>query len=90
MVRASALLLAPTLAGVSLAAATARVTQIIVIPQVDMQTIEASVVSAGPTATLYHLTCPKNKAGYDCGLGGGMDVLEGQSTYELHMTQDPM
>lgn len=79
-----ALPLISALAGSALAQSTTVVT--ILMPQVDQQTIHASVVSAGPTATAYLLECPPGADSLDCGIGTNFRVTEGPSTLEYHMT----
>ncbi|KAK4157343.1 hypothetical protein C8A00DRAFT_29771 [Chaetomidium leptoderma] len=81
MKHASSLLLA---AGLAAAQSTSVVT--ILMPMADPQSIEASVVSAGPTATSYHITCPTGFSPGDCGLGDGIDLLYGPSTMAYTMT----
>lgn len=82
-----ALPLLSALAGSSLAQSTTVID--LVIPQVDQQTILASVVSVGPTATEYALSCPTNEDDTECGLGVGFLVKEGPSTMEFHLTSGP-
>lgn len=59
------------------------------IPNADPQTILASVVYANPTITSYLLTClTAGTAGYDdtdCGLGTGIHMAEGPSTFVYHI-----
>lgn len=76
--------LLPALAGLSLAATTSVIW--IIMPEVEQRTIEASVISVGPTATSYFLACPTGEDSLDCGLGAGIRLLEGPSTMEWHMT----
>lgn len=49
-------------------------------PDVDNQSILASIITAGSSSTTYLLSCPANEADYDCGLGTGITVVEGPST----------
>lgn len=58
------------------------------LPSFDTQTILASVITANPTATSYLLTCPTDKPDDECGLGTGIEVLDGPSTLEVHITLD--
>lgn len=58
------------------------------LPNFDKQTILASIITAGPTATAYLLTCPTADPNYDdteCGLGTGIRVLEGPSTLAVYL-----
>jgi hypothetical protein len=70
---------APTLilAAGLVAAQTSTVT--VLLPEVDQQTIFASVISVGPTATSYFIACPSGENDVDCGLGPGMNLLYGPS-----------
>ncbi|KAB5571924.1 hypothetical protein GE09DRAFT_648791 [Coniochaeta sp. 2T2.1] len=52
----------------------------------DDQAILASVITANPTATSYLLSCPTDEPADECGLGTGINVLEGPSTLEVHLT----
>jgi hypothetical protein len=72
------------LAGSSLAQSTTVVD--VLIPQVDQQTILASVVSVGPDATAYSLACPPDTDATDCGIGGGFFVTAGPTTAGWHIT----
>ncbi|KAI3399646.1 hypothetical protein diail_5994 [Diaporthe ilicicola] len=47
----------------------------------------ASVMGADATATTFFLTCPTDGASLQCGLGEGMEVVEGSEIIEVHMTQ---
>jgi hypothetical protein len=58
------------------------------LPSFDTQTILASVITANPTATSYLLTCPTDEPDDECGLGTGIEVLDGPSTLEVHITLD--
>jgi hypothetical protein len=63
------------------------------LPNFDDQTILASIVTAGPTATGYLLTCPTDDPNYDdtkCGLGTGIRILEGPSTLALFVPSGNM
>lgn len=72
-----------SLAGSSLAQSTTVVD--VLIPQVDQQTIFASVVSVGPDATAYSLACPPDTDSTDCGIGGGFLVTAGPTTAGWHI-----
>ncbi len=78
MKHASSLLLATAAAGLAAAESTTIVK--VLVPMIDSQSIDASVVSAGPTATAYRLTCPPNRDAVDCGLADGISILYGPST----------
>ena len=51
----------------------------------DTQAIEASIVSANPTATTMVLACPSGTDANDCGLFPYMTLVYGPSTYHLDM-----
>ncbi|KAL1837100.1 hypothetical protein VTJ49DRAFT_4280 [Mycothermus thermophilus] len=81
----SMLLTAVTAAG--LAAAQASTTTVsVLLPFADHQDIEGSVISAGPTATNYFLTCPTGARDTECGFGDGISVLYGPSTLTYAMS----
>lgn len=50
-------------------------------------TVMGSVLGVDATATSYSLTCPTDSSSLDCGLGNGIEVVEGASVLEVHMTQ---
>ncbi|KAK4243348.1 hypothetical protein C7999DRAFT_18290 [Corynascus novoguineensis] len=52
----------------------------IMMPLVNTQPIGASVISAGPTAIDYFVTCPSSIDQEKCGLADGITVLYGPST----------
>ncbi|KAB5572548.1 hypothetical protein GE09DRAFT_1100006 [Coniochaeta sp. 2T2.1] len=56
------------------------------LPNFDDQAILASVITANPTATSYLLSCPTDEPADECGLGTGINVLEGPSTLEVQLT----
>ncbi|KAK3319317.1 hypothetical protein B0H66DRAFT_591888 [Apodospora peruviana] len=81
----SAALLSATLAFGNLAVGQEAVSSTVVTLIIPMlsgaKTILGSVVStAGPDATAYRLVCPSNTPAASCGLGSGMDMLQGPST----------
>ncbi len=82
MKHTSSLLLA---AAAGLAAAASPVVNVL-IPGVDQQSIDGSIISAGPTATSFFIACPSGTPGEDCGLASGMEVLYGPSTMNYGMT----
>lgn len=87
MKHTSTLLFAAATAGATLAAAAeSPVVVKILIPMVDQQSIDASVISAGPTATSYFLACPSGSPSDECGLASGISVLYGPSTLEYAMS----
>ncbi|KAH6644868.1 hypothetical protein C7974DRAFT_29276 [Boeremia exigua] len=51
----------------------------------DPQAIEASIVSANPSATTMALACPTGTDSNDCGLFPQMTLIYGPSTYHLDM-----
>lgn len=51
----------------------------------DNQSIEASVVSANPSATTLALNCPTGTDSNDCGLFPEMTLIYGPSTYHIDM-----
>jgi hypothetical protein len=83
MKHSSSLLLA---AAAGLVAAQSPVVVKVLVPNVDSQPIEASVVSAGPTATSYFIACPTSLKDDECGLGTGFGVLYGPSTMSYDIT----
>ncbi|KAK0714878.1 hypothetical protein B0H67DRAFT_644694 [Lasiosphaeris hirsuta] len=85
MFPASALLLLPVLAGLTVAQTTTVVT--LALPFADSQDIHASVIGAGSAATTFSLACPSGTDDTDCGLGEGMTVTEGPSTLAYHYTR---
>lgn len=50
-------------------------------------TVMGSIMGVDATATSYSLTCPTDSASLDCGLGNGIQVVEGPAVLEVHMTQ---
>lgn len=75
-----------TLVFASLLGLAAAQTSVISIPFyiLDTQSIEASIVSANPSATTMALNCPSGNAN-DCGLFPQMTLVYGPSTYHLDM-----
>lgn len=59
----------------------------ILLPMLDSQTVMASIEGVDATATSYFLTCPTSESSLDCGLGSGMEVVEGSSVLEVHYTE---
>lgn len=59
----------------------------ILLPMLDSQTVMASIEGVDATATSYFLTCPTSESSVDCGLGSGMEVIEGESVLEVHYTE---
>ncbi|KAF1922677.1 uncharacterized protein M421DRAFT_77394 [Didymella exigua CBS 183.55] len=51
----------------------------------DTQSIEASIISANPSATTMALNCPAGTDASDCGLFPEMILIYGPSTYHLDM-----
>lgn len=49
--------------------------------------IVASVMSAGPQATEYFVTCAPGTDASDCGFGPGVTFTEGPSTLGIHLTE---
>lgn len=75
-------------AATSSASANASTTVIdILLPMLDSQTVMASIEGVDATATSYFLTCPTSESSLDCGLGSGMEVVEGSSVLEVHYTE---
>lgn len=84
MKHASSLLLAA-----GLAAAQSSTVVSVLLPMLDAQDVEGSVISAGPTATSYMVNCPKDTPAEDCGIPrDGFEVLWGPSTWNYVMA-DP-
>jgi hypothetical protein len=55
------------------------------LPNVDPQTILASIITAGPSSTSYFLACPTAAPDFDendCGLGTGITMVEGPKTFD--------
>lgn len=59
----------------------------IILPMLEPQTIMGSVVGVDATATTFFLTCPTDAVSLQCGLGKGLEVVEGPEVLEVHMTQ---
>lgn len=59
----------------------------IILPMLEPQTIMASVVGVDATATTFFLTCPTDAVSLQCGLGKGLEIVEGPEVLEVHMTQ---
>lgn len=59
----------------------------ITLPMLDDQVVMGSIVAVDATATSYYLTCPTDESSADCGLGNGIDVVEGPSVLEVHLTE---
>lgn len=53
----------------------------------EPQTILGSVVGVDATATTFFLTCPTDAVSLQCGLGKGLEIIEGPEVLEVHMTQ---
>ncbi|KAL2024511.1 hypothetical protein VTK56DRAFT_7554 [Thermocarpiscus australiensis] len=87
MMRACSLLFAAGLAGLSAAQSTSVVN--LLMPLADPQSLAGSVVSAGPTATTYFVTCPTGADSTDCGLGDGVSLVNGPSTASYAMSSGP-
>ncbi|KAJ4333207.1 hypothetical protein N0V87_007762 [Didymella glomerata] len=79
--------MASTLIVASLLGFAAAQTSIVSIPFyiLDNQSIEASVVSANPSATTMALNCPTGTDSNDCGLFPEMTLIYGPSTYHIDM-----
>ncbi len=82
MKHASSLLLAAA-AGLAAAQST---TVSVLLPGFDQQKIDASIISAGPTATSFFIACPTGTPAEDCGLASGLELLYGPSTMAYGMT----
>ncbi|VBB73904.1 Putative protein of unknown function [Podospora comata] len=65
-------------------AATTSVTSLF-LPGFDTQTIWASVITAQPAAATYSLACPPDADSNDCGLGTGLTIVQGESTFSIDM-----
>ncbi|KAF7530825.1 hypothetical protein G7054_g9471 [Neopestalotiopsis clavispora] len=76
------------LAATSTTSATVSVTSIF-LPGFDQQGLVASVITAAPTATAYFVQCNPD-AVVDCGLGSGMTLTEGPSTFEVSINSTDM
>lgn len=59
----------------------------VLLPMLDSQTVMASVEAVDATATTYFITCPTSESSVDCGLGSGMEIVEGSSVLEVHYTE---
>jgi len=59
------------------------------LPGFDPKGIQASVVSAAPSATTYHLNCAPDTAADECGLADGVDLVYGPSTFAYKMSFGP-
>lgn len=59
----------------------------IILPMIESQTILGSVVGVDATATTFFLTCPTDSVSLQCGLGKGLELVEGPEVLEVHMTQ---
>lgn len=46
-----------------------------------------SIVGVEATATTYLLTCPTSVESASCDLGSGIELIEGPSVFEIHMTE---
>ncbi|KAJ4376778.1 hypothetical protein N0V86_006896 [Didymella sp. IMI 355093] len=79
--------MASTLIVASLVGFAAAQTSVVSIPfyLLDTQSIEASVVSANPSATTMALNCPTGTDSNDCGLFPEMTLIYGPSTYHIDM-----
>lgn len=63
-----------------LAAAAETTTVSVLMPLVPAETLLGSVISAGPSATTYTISCPEGIAETACGLPFGIVVTNGPST----------
>ncbi|KAL1851088.1 hypothetical protein Daus18300_012635 [Diaporthe australafricana] len=53
----------------------------------DEGNFEGSVISAAPGATTYFVNCAPGTDGIDCGLKSGMTLVNGPSSFALHVTE---
>jgi hypothetical protein len=76
------------LLGASLVAAQSSTVVEMLLPMLDVQNIEGSVISAGPTATSVRINCPSGTPSDDCGLPPqGFEFLYGPSTLAFAMSE---
>lgn len=69
-------------------AANATSTIDVTLPMLSQQTaVMGSIVGVDATATTFYLTCPTDASALTCGLGDGIELVEGDSTLEVHFTQ---
>lgn len=64
-------------------------TMTVLLPMLDSQTaVMGSIMGVDATATSYYLTCPTGESSLTCGLGDGIELVEGASMLEVHFTED--
>lgn len=68
--------------------ANATSTMEVILPMLDSQTVMGSIMGVDATATTFFLTCPTDASALTCGLGDGIELVEGDSVLEVHYTQD--
>lgn len=69
--------------------ANATSTMTVLLPMLDSQTaVMGSIMGVDATATSYYLTCPTSESSLTCGLGDGVELIEGPSVLEVHFTEE--
>lgn len=86
MTQSTILMLAALAGGAYAANATSTID--VTLPMLSQQTaVMGSIVGVDATATTFYLTCPTDASALTCGLGDGIELVEGDSTLEVHFTQ---
>lgn len=86
MTQRTILMLAALASGAYAADATSTID--VLLPMLNSQTaIMGSVMAVDATATTFYLTCPTDASSLTCGLGDGVELVEGDSVLEVHFTQ---
>lgn len=94
MAQRTGLLLAALASGIyasttASSSANATSTMTVILPMLDSQTaVMGSIMGVDATATSYYLTCPTSESSLTCGLGDGVELVEGPSVLEVHFTEE--
>lgn len=59
----------------------------LILPIYSQEVVMGSIVGVEATATTYLLTCPTSVESASCDLGSGIELIEGPSVFEIHMTE---
>lgn len=68
-------------------AATSTMNLILPMLEDGSETLMGSIVGVDATATTFYLTCPTGESALTCGLGDGIELVEGDSVLEVHFTE---
>lgn len=86
MTQRTILMLAALASGAFAANATSTID--VLLPMLNAQTaVMGSIKGVDATATTFYLTCPTDQSDLTCGLGDGVELVDGDSTLGVHFTQ---